>query len=201
MSIYYDLYQSGNPQKREEKQPLYARVIPSGTLSAKQFIEIVSKANGFSEAVLEGCLQAVTDELQCWLKQGWIVEVGELGYFSLSLRCDRAVMEKKEIRSPSIHLNKINLRVNKDFRNKFSMLKLERLESPYRSHSNRNDDQCLELLKQHLKKQGCISRADFMSLTGISRKKAVNLLNGYIEEGIIRKYGGGKTVVYLPKQE
>lgn len=129
------------------------------------------------------------------------MEVGELGYFSLSLKCDHPMMEKKEIRSPSIHLNKINLRVNKDFRSKFNVLKLERLESPYRSHSNRNDDQWLELLEQHLKKQGCISRADFMSLTGISRKKAVNLLNEYIEEGILRKYGDGKTVVYLPKQE
>lgn len=26
MSVYYDLYASGNPQKREEQQPLHARV-------------------------------------------------------------------------------------------------------------------------------------------------------------------------------
>ena len=31
MSVYYDLYASGNPQKKEEQQPLHARVIPSGT--------------------------------------------------------------------------------------------------------------------------------------------------------------------------
>ena len=85
MSVYYDLYASGNPQKKEEQQPLHARVIPSGTLDAKKFIELVSKSNGFSQATIEGCLQAVTDELQHWLKQGWIVEVGELGHFSLSL--------------------------------------------------------------------------------------------------------------------
>lgn len=200
MSLYYDLYQSGNPRQLEEEQPLYARVIPSGTLTAKQFIGLVSKANGFSEAILEGCLQAITDELQCWLKQGWIVEVGELGHFSVSLKCSRPVMTKKEIRSPSIHINKVNLRINKDFRNKFTMMKLERMESPYRSHSNRNDDECRKMLMQHLKTQGCINQMDFMHLTGISRKKAINLLNEYIEEGIIRKYGGGKSVVYLPKQ-
>lgn len=113
MSVYYDLYASGNPQK-DEQQPLHARVIPSGTLDAKKFIELVSKSNGFSQATIEGCLQAITDELQHWLKQGWTVEVGELGHFSLSLKCGRPVMEKKEIRSPSIHLNKINLRINKN---------------------------------------------------------------------------------------
>ena len=69
MSIYYDLYASGNPLKREEQQPLHARVIPSGTFDAKKFIELVSKSNGFSQATIEVCLQAVTDELQRWLSK------------------------------------------------------------------------------------------------------------------------------------
>lgn len=56
MSVYYDLYASGNPQKKDEQQPLHARVIPSGTLDAKKFIELVSKSNGFSQATIEGCL-------------------------------------------------------------------------------------------------------------------------------------------------
>ncbi len=68
MSVYYDLYASGNPQKKDEQQPLHARVIPSGTLDAKKFIELVSKSNGFSQATIEGCLQAITDELQHWLE-------------------------------------------------------------------------------------------------------------------------------------
>ena len=200
MSLYYDLYQSGNPRKVDEKQPLYARVVPSGTLSARKFIELVSKSNGFSEATLEGCLQAITNELQRWLEQGWMVEVGDLGYFSLSLKCDRPVMTKNEIRSPSIHLNKVNLRINKEFRQKFDTMKLERMESPYYRPNVYDEDKCRELLVKHLQAQGCINRSDFMSLTGISRKKAVNLLNEYIEEGIIRKYGNGKAVVYLLKQ-
>ena len=51
MSVYYDLYASGNPQKKDEQQPLHARVIPSGTLDAKKFIELVSKSNGFSQRI------------------------------------------------------------------------------------------------------------------------------------------------------
>lgn len=56
MSVYYDLYTSGNPQKKEEQQALYARVIPSGTINADKFVELVSKSNGFSPATIEGCL-------------------------------------------------------------------------------------------------------------------------------------------------
>ena len=67
MSVYYDLYTSGNPQKKEEQ---HARVIPSGTIDADKFVELVSKSNGFSPATIEGCLQAVSDELQHWLAQG-----------------------------------------------------------------------------------------------------------------------------------
>lgn len=197
MSIYYDLYTSGNPLKSEEQQSLHARVIPSGTIDAKKFTELVAKTNGFSQATIEGCLQAVSDELQHWLSQGWIVEVGELGYFSLSLKCDRPVMEKKEIRSPSIHLNRVNLRINKKFRRALESLQLERMESPYRTNSNHSDDECRTLLMEHVDKQGCITRSDFTRLTGISRDKALELLSKFLKEGIIRKYGSGKTVVYL----
>ena len=51
MSIYYDLYASGNPLKREEQQPLHARVIPSGTLDAKKFIELGADRLGTSRLV------------------------------------------------------------------------------------------------------------------------------------------------------
>lgn len=199
MSVYYDLYTSGNPQQKEEDQPLYARVIPSGTIDAKRFVELVSKSNGFSPATIEGCLEAVTNELQHWLAQGWTVEVGELGYFSLSLKCDRPVMEKKEIRSPSIHLNKVNLRINKKFVEGLKPLKLERMESPYRVDCTLSEEECRTRLMQHIAEQGCISRTDFMRLTGINRNKAITYLNQYMEEGIIKRYGGGKTVVYLKK--
>lgn len=197
MSIYYDLYASGNPQKKEEQQPLHARVISSGTLDAKKFIELVSKSNGFSQATIDGCLQAITDELRYWLKQGWTVEVGELGHFSLSLKCNRPVMEKKEIRSPSIHLNKINLRVSKKFRKSMGVLQLERVPSVNNNGKNPGDDKCRTVLMQYLEEQGCINRARFMQLAGINRYKAIELLNQYIKEGTIRKYGTGRTVVYL----
>ena len=107
MSAYYDLYQSP-PDENGESVCLHARILPRGTISAGKFRELVAKATGFSPAILDGTLQAVTDELCSWLSEGWTVEVGELGYFSVSLKCDRQVTDKKEIRSPSVHFQNVN---------------------------------------------------------------------------------------------
>ena len=62
-------------------------------------------------------------------------------------------MEKKEIRSPSIHLNKINLRVNKKFRENMEPLQLERMESPYRNDGSLDEDNCRTVLMQTPRKK------------------------------------------------
>ena len=82
MSAYYDLYQTPNPSPRTVKKSCFnARILPKGTIPADKFRELVHKATGFSPAILDGTLQAITDELHSWLADGWIVEVGELGFF------------------------------------------------------------------------------------------------------------------------
>lgn len=162
MSAYYDLYQSP-PDENGESVCLHARILPRGTISAGKFRELVAKATGFSPAILDGTLQAVTDELCSWLSEGWTVEVGELGYFSVSLKCDRQVTDKKEIRSPSVHFQNVNLRLGSKFRNRFSTMELERKASPYVSRSLMGEEERKEKLLQHLNKHGCITRADIMN--------------------------------------
>lgn len=196
MSAYYDLYQSP-PDENGEASLLHARILPKGTIPADKFRELVHKATGFSPAILDGTLQAITDELYSWLADGWIVEVGELGFFSLSLKCDKTVTDKKDIRSPSVHFRNVNLRIGSKFRKLFQTMGLERKASPYVSHSKLTQEERKQKLLQHLDKYGCITRADYEQQTGRAKHQAVADLNLFLEEGIIRKYGSGKTVVYL----
>ena len=198
MSAYYDLYQTPNPSPEDgEEKLLHARILPKGTIPADKFRELVHKATGFSPAILDGTLQAITDELHSWLADGWIVEVGELGFFSLSLKCDKAVANKKDIRSPSVHFQNVNLRIGSKFRNRFQTMELERKASPYISHSKLTLEERRKKLLQHLNKYGCSTRTDYEQLSGKVKHQAVADLNLFLEEGIIRKYGSGKTVVYL----
>lgn len=63
MSTYYDLYETPDVQNTGEKQPLHARIVPSGTYSKKDFIERVSRHQPFPHNIIEGVLGAVVDEL------------------------------------------------------------------------------------------------------------------------------------------
>lgn len=125
------------------------------------------------------------------------MEVGELGYFSLSLKCDKAVTDKKDIRSPSVHFQNVNLRISSGFRKRFVTMELERKASPYLSHSKLTLEERREKLLRHLDKYGCIARTDYEEYTGKAKHQAVADLNLFLEEGIIRRYGRGRNVVYL----
>ena len=174
MSAYYDLYQTPNPSsENRDDVRLHARILPRGTISADKFRELVAKATGFSPAILDGTLQAV------------------------SLKCDRPVTDKKEIRSPSVHFQNVNLRLGSKFRSRFDTMELERKASPYVSRSSMSEEERKEKLLRHLDKYGCITRTDYESATGLVKYRAMTDLNRYLEEGVIRKYGSGKTVVYL----
>ncbi len=104
MSAYYDLYETPDVQNTGEKQPLHARIVPSGTYSQKEFIERVSRYQHFPQNMVDGVLGAVIDELGSLLARGYIVELGELGHLSVSLKCTQKVMTKKEILS-LIHIS------------------------------------------------------------------------------------------------
>lgn len=196
MSVYYDLYQNPPKEGREDER-LHARVLPKGTITAEKFLEIVHNTTGFSRSILDGTLQAITDELQRWLADGWNVEVGELGHFSLSLECDRPVKDRKEIRSPSVHLRNVNLRVGSKFKKRFVTMELERKKSPYASAPLLAEEGRKTLLLDYLDKKGCISRADYSALTGLTKAQALAELNRYMEQGMLRRYGRGGMVVYL----
>ena len=93
MSAYYDLYQSP-PDENGESVCLHARILPRGTISAGKFRELVAKATGFSPAILDGTLQAVTDELYSWLSEGWTVEV------AFYAPCPPLVLDTKTVDDP-----------------------------------------------------------------------------------------------------
>ena len=136
MSAYYDLYETPDVQNTGEKQPLHARIVPSGTYSQKEFIERVSRYQHFPQNMVDGVLGAVIDELGSLLARGYIVELGELGHLSVSLKCTQKVMTKKEIRSESICFDNVHLRTSKNFKLKVRReMRLERVPKSGRTVS------------------------------------------------------------------
>lgn len=202
MSAHYDLYETPNPEKDSDKKPLHARIVPKGTYDKEEFLERVAHFQHLPYNVLSGALGAIIDELADSLAHGYIVELGDLGHFSTTLKCVRPVMDKKEIRSESVLFNNAYVRFSKTFKNKVAKeMTLERADSSAQkqkhSEVTSTKEERLSLLKTYLEEKGGVTRAIYQRLTGLSKVKAINELNAFAEQGSIRRCSGGRMVFYV----
>mgnify|MGYP000679966098 FL=1 len=200
MSAQYDLYEIPDIKQTGEKQPLHPRIVPKGTIGQDEFLDSVHKFTGISRSLLAGAMQSLQNELKDLLANGWIVELGEIGYFSVSLQ-GPPVMHKKDVRAQSIKLKNINYLPTKQFKREVGYdMRLERTESLTRPKGNgRSEAECLALITAHLEKYPCMTRTDYCHMTGHDKKRALKELNAFIEKGILMRYGAGKQVVYAKK--
>ena len=200
MSAQYDLYETPDIKQTGEKQPLHPRIVPKGTIGQDEFLDRVHKFTGISRSLLAGAMQSFQNELKDLLANGWIVELGEIGYFSVSLQ-GPPVMHKKDVRAQSIKLKNINYLPTKQFKREVGNdMRLERTESLTRPKGNgRSEAECLALITAHLEKYPCMTRTDYCYMTGHDKKRALKELNAFIKKGILMRYGAGKQVVYAKK--
>ena len=200
MSARYDLYETPDPKKTGKKQPLHARIVPNGTYSRKEFLERVARFQHLPPNILNGALDAIMDELADSLAEGYNVELGELGFFSTSLKCLRPAMNKKEIRAESIRFDNVHLRVSKEFRMKVHRaMELERVEKTVHvvKKVQLTQEQRIQLLREFLQKNGGITRLEYSRMISEPRLKAIEELNAFIQQGILRKRGAGRNVFYV----
>jgi hypothetical protein len=200
MSAQYDLYETPDIKQTGEKQPLHPRIVPKGTIGQDEFLDRVHKFTGISRSLLAGAMQSFQNELKDLLANGWIVELGEIGYFSVSLQ-GPPVMHKKDVRAQSIKLKNISYLPTKQFKREVGYdMRLERTESLTRPKGNgRSEAECLALITAHLEKYPCMTRTDYCYMTGHDKKRALKELNAFIKKGILMRYGAGKQVVYAKK--
>lgn len=112
MYARYRMVRNPNPTGDKKKQAMHPRVVPYGTIRTNDLIEEAQTRSTMSGADLKGALRVIADVMADRLEQGYIVELEELGFFSVSL-ASRPVMDKKEIRSESIHFKNVNFRCGK----------------------------------------------------------------------------------------
>ena len=198
MSVNYDLYETPDLAKSGEEQPLHARVVLKGSYTAEEFVEQVTILQHMPHAQVGGVIEAISKALQHLLLKGFSVELGDIGYFTLSLSVNKKVLEPKDLRSPSISLKDINFRVNRQFKKEIeSRIELQRCHSPFRVKNPLEEEKCLQRLNIFFEDHSCINRQDYAQLVGKTKKQALQDINAFIEKGILKKYGAGRSVVYI----
>ena len=198
MSVNYDLYETPDLAKSGEEQPLHARVVLKGSYTAEEFVEQVTVFQHMPHALVVGVIEAISKELRHLLLKGFSVELGDIGYFSLSLSVDKKVMDPKDLRSPSVSLKDINFRVNRQFKKDIeSEIELQRYHSPFRVKNPLDRERCLQRLEKFLEDHPCINRQDYAMLVGKTKIQALQDINAFIKDGVLKKYGSGRSVVYI----
>ena len=198
MSVNYDLYETPDLAKSGEEQPLHARVVLKGSYTAEEFVEQVTVFQHMPHAQVVGVIEAISKELRHLLLKGFSVELGDIGYFSLSLSVDKKVMYPKDLRSPSVSLKDINFRVNRQFKKDIeSEIELQRYHSPFRVKNPLDRERCLQRLEKFLEDHPCINRQDYAMLVGKTKIQALQDINAFIKDGVLKKYGSGRSVVYI----
>ena len=198
MSVNYDLYETPDLAKSGEEQPLHARVVLKGSYTAEEFVEQVTVFQHMPHAQVVGVIEAISKELRHLLLKGFSVELGDIGYFSLSLSVDKKVMDPKDLRSPSVSLKDINFRVNRQFKKDIeSEIELQRYHSPFRVKNPLDRERCLQRLEKFLEDHPCINRQDYAMLVGKTKIQALQAINAFIKDGVLKKYGSGRSVVYI----
>lgn len=198
MSVNYDLYETPDLAKSGEEQPLHARVVLKGSYTAEEFVEQVTVFQHMPHAQVVGVIEAISKELRHLLLKGFSVELGDIGYFSLSLSVDKKVMDPKDLRSPSVSLKDINFRVNRQFKKDIeSEIELQRYHSPFRVKNPFDRERCLQRLEKFLEDHPCINRQDYAMLVGKTKIQALQDINAFIKDGVLKKYGSGRSVVYI----
>lgn len=198
MGVNYDLYETPDLAKSGEEQPLHARVVLKGSYTAEEFVEQVTVFQHMPHAQVVGVIEAISKELRHLLLKGFSVELGDIGYFSLSLSVDKKVMDPKDLRSPSVSLKDINFRVNRQFKKDIeSEIELQRYHSPFRVKNPLDRERCLQRLEKFLEDHPCINRQDYAMLVGKTKIQALQDINAFIKDGVLKKYGSGRSVVYI----
>lgn len=194
---YYNLKKKPSLTTKEgEKETMYADIVYSGTITAERLIRTVAQRTGFKEGMIEGILSELQNETLEYLSEGYRVELGEFGFFSAKVK-SRLVENKNDLRSNSVSFDGVNFRASKSFRTGIRGDLERRRCIGFRTSKEWNREQLEQIVLQHIRKHGFITRTTYTELTGRLKNSALADLKSFAAEGIIKRVGRGNQMHFI----
>ena len=194
---YYNLKKKPSLTTKEgEKETMYADIVYSGTITAERLIRIVAQRTGFKEGMIEGILSELQNETLEYLSEGYRVELGEFGFFSAKVK-SRLVENKNDLRSNSVSFDGVNFRASKSFRTGIRGDLERRRCIGFRTSKEWDREQLEQIVLQHIRKHGFITRTTYTEITGRLKNSALADLKSFAAEGIIKRVGRGNQMHFI----
>ncbi|EKJ90937.1 HU domain fused to wHTH, Ig, or Glycine-rich motif [Bacteroides finegoldii] len=194
---YYNLKKKPSLTTKEgEKETMYADIVYSGTITAERLIRTVAQRTGFKEGMIEGILSELQNETLEYLSEGYRVELGEFGFFSAKVK-SRLVENKNDLRSNSVSFDGVNFRASKSFRTGIRGDLERRRCIGFRTSKEWDREQLEQIVLQHIRKHGFITRTTYTEITGRLKNSALADLKSFAAEGIIKRVGRGNQMHFI----
>lgn len=194
---YYNLKKKPSLTTKEgEAETMYADIVYSGTITAKQLIRAVAKRTGFKEGMIEGILSELRDETLDYLGEGFRVELGGFGFFSAKVT-SRLVENKEDLRSHSVSFNGVNFRASKEFRIGVRGDLERRKHMDFNTSREWDSEKLKQIVLQYIRQHGFITRTTYTQLTGRLKNTALADLKSFAAEGIIKREGRGNQMHFI----
>lgn len=197
MPAEYDLREGLNGNDKE-RGTLHPHIISKGTIDSKQIAKDIASATTFSEGEVLGLIAAYENKISSYLKEGYEVKMGEMGYFSLKLKA-RPVRDPKEIRAYSISINNVNFKASAHLKKDMRGVPLQRARYGFSKSMKISQEECRKRLLTYLESNPIIVRREYSAITGLLKNKALESLEEFRKEGLIEKRGRGSQVYYIKK--
>ena len=194
---YYNLKKKPSLTTKEgDKETMYADIVYSGTITAERLIRTVAQRTGFKEGMIEGILSELQNETLEYLGEGYRVELGEFGFFSAKVK-SRLVENKNDLRSNSVSFDGVNFRASKSFRTGIRGDLERRRCIGFRTSKEWNREQLEQIVLQHIRKHGFITRTTYTEITGRLKNSALADLKSFAAEGVIKRVGRGNQMHFI----
>lgn len=194
---YYNLKKKPSLTTKEgDKETMYADIVYSGTITAERLIRTVAQRTGFKEGMIEGILSELQNETLEYLSEGYRVELGEFGFFSAKVK-SRLVENKNDLRSNSVSFDGVNFRASKSFRTGIRGDLERRRCIGFRTSKEWDREQLEQIVLQHIRKHGFITRTTYTEITGRLKNSALADLKSFAAEGVIKRVGRGNQMHFI----
>lgn len=194
---YYNLKKKPSLTTKEgEKETMYADIVYSGTITAERLIRTVAQRTGSKEGMIEGILSELQNETLEYLSEGYRVELGEFGFFSAKVK-SRLVENKNDLRSNSVSFDGVNFRASKSFRTGIRGDLERRRCIGFRTSKEWDREQLEQIVLQHIRKHGFITRTTYTEITGRLKNSALADLKSFAAEGVIKRVGRGNQMHFI----
>ncbi|MCD7973963.1 MAG: HU family DNA-binding protein [Candidatus Azobacteroides sp.] len=199
MAANYDFRENPNRKGKGEKEPLHPRIVSRGIIDTEKLIAEMTRSRSITPGEVKATLSALAEVMAEYMKEGFTVEVDEIGKFHATLKA-RPVTDKKEIRSSSVHFDTVKFRPATVLRRNIQTGELIRVtpDKGFRNSASLPEEECKKRLARFFEEKPCITRMEYSKLTGKLRSKALEELNKWIRQGYLKRHGSHNIAVYFP---